>query len=128
MSTRLLIPIPIEPSGMLQLTTPLAREIARKATSLLRFNTGIATAYAVFSAINGCPRMFQALKSAMFNWNCSLSDGMRLLARNGKFKAFDIGDGQWQDVDTPEALEWAGLSFSTQPRQLQREGEPAIYA
>jgi hypothetical protein len=32
---------------------------------------------------------------------------MRLMAQNGMFKAFDIGEGQWQDVDTPEAFEFA---------------------
>lgn len=73
------------------------------------------------------PALFESLESAMFNWNCSLSDGVRLLARRGKFKAFDIGEAQWQDVDTPEALEWAeGLAFPTQPQLIQNVGK-SIY-
>jgi len=58
------------------------------------------------------PALFRALEEAMFNWNCSLSDGVRLLARAGKFKGFDIGNNQWQDVDTPEALDYAKGVFS----------------
>jgi len=59
------------------------------------------------------PALFQALERAMFNWNCSLSDGLRLMARAGNFKGFDIGDAHWQDVDTPEALDYAKGIFST---------------
>jgi len=53
------------------------------------------------------PLLFCWLDAAMKDGNCSLSDGMRLMAQNGMFKAFDIGEGQWQDVDTPEAFEFA---------------------
>ena len=73
------------------------------------------------------PTLFQSLDKAMIDGNCSLSDGMRLLARDGRFKAFDIGDAQWQDVDTPEALEWAGLAFPRQPELIPKQGEPTIY-
>jgi choline kinase len=37
------------------------------------------------------PAIFEALESAKTNGNCSLSDGMRKLARQRKFRAFDIG-------------------------------------
>ena len=50
------------------------------------------------------PTLFDRLESAKKNGNCSLSDGMRLLAQERKLRAFDIGDGCWQDVDTPEAF------------------------
>jgi len=36
---------------------------------------------------------------------------MRKLAAAGKFRAFDIGDAAWQDVDTPEALAYAETVF-----------------
>jgi choline kinase len=73
------------------------------------------------------PVLFQWLERAMINSNCSLSDGMRLMGRNGTLKAFDIGDGQWQDVDTPEALECALQSF---PPELQpiRSMAAEVYA
>ena len=51
------------------------------------------------------PALFSCLESAKKNEDCSLSDGMRKLAQQRKLRAFDIGDGHWQDVDSPEALE-----------------------
>jgi choline kinase len=53
------------------------------------------------------PVLFDVLKSAQREGNCSLSDGMRMLGRAGRLRAFDIGDAAWQDVDTPEALAYA---------------------
>ena len=50
------------------------------------------------------PAVFSALEQASVSGNCSLSDGMRLLAANRKLRAFDIGAALWQDVDTPEML------------------------
>jgi 1L-myo-inositol 1-phosphate cytidylyltransferase len=50
------------------------------------------------------PGIFSALDQATEDGNCSLSDGMRILAASRKLRAFDIGDRVWQDVDTPEML------------------------
>jgi choline kinase len=52
-----------------------------------------------------CPdAIFPYLESAKRNGDCSLSDGVRAMARDGKAHAIDIGAAWWQDVDTPEAL------------------------
>jgi 1L-myo-inositol 1-phosphate cytidylyltransferase len=50
------------------------------------------------------PALFDRLESATRDGNCSLSDGMRQLAAERRLRALEIGDAQWQDVDTPEAL------------------------
>jgi choline kinase len=50
------------------------------------------------------PALFDRLEAARKNGDCSLSDGMRRLAQDWKLRAFDIGDGHWQDVDSPQAL------------------------
>ena len=51
------------------------------------------------------PALFGFLESVKENGDCSLSDGMRKLAQQRKLRAFDIGGGHWQDVDSPQALE-----------------------
>jgi len=60
------------------------------------------------------PELFGWLEMASTNGNCSLSDGLRLMAQNGTFKGFNIGDAQWQDVDTPAALDYAQQIISPQ--------------
>jgi choline kinase len=55
-----------------------------------------------------CPlEFFKYLADAKQNDDCSLADGIRLMAVDGKVRAVEIGDGWWQDVDTPEMLEHA---------------------
>jgi 1L-myo-inositol 1-phosphate cytidylyltransferase len=39
--------------------------------------------------------------------DCSLADGVQLMAGDHKVRAIDIGDGWWQDVDTPRMLQRA---------------------
>jgi choline kinase len=57
------------------------------------------------------PALFDRLEAARKNGDCSLSDGMRKLAHDRKLRAFDIGDGHWQDVDSPQALAHAEEIF-----------------
>ena len=57
------------------------------------------------------PVLFDKLESATKDGNCSLSDGMRQLARERNLHAFEIGEAHWQDLDTPEALAHAENIF-----------------
>jgi 1L-myo-inositol 1-phosphate cytidylyltransferase len=57
------------------------------------------------------PALFDRLESAKKDGNCSLSDGMRQLIAERRLRALEIGKGQWQDLDTPEALAYAEGMF-----------------
>ena len=60
---------------------------------------------AIDTGIFLCPEiMFDYLRRAIKDDDCSLADGVRLMAEEGKALAIDIGDAWWQDVDTPEML------------------------
>jgi 1L-myo-inositol 1-phosphate cytidylyltransferase len=52
-------------------------------------------------------------KSADYRNDCSLSDGIRLMAQDDKVRAIDIGDSWWQDVDTPRMLKHAEEQMSS---------------
>jgi len=55
-----------------------------------------------------CPQiMFDYLRRALNGDDCSLADGVRLMAAERKALAIDIGKAWWQDVDTPEMLQRA---------------------
>ena len=54
------------------------------------------------------PTLFDDLERSSKDGNCSLSDGMRRLARGGQLRGLEI-DAPWHDLDTPEALAHADL-------------------
>lgn len=48
--------------------------------------------------------IFSSLRRAQRDGDCSLADGIRLLATERRASAIDIAEAWWQDVDTPEML------------------------
>jgi 1L-myo-inositol 1-phosphate cytidylyltransferase len=58
-------------------------------------------------------------KSRSRQSDCSLADAVRLMARNNKVRAIDIGEGWWQDVDTPQMLQHA-------ERQMVKRAQTAL--
>jgi choline kinase len=50
------------------------------------------------------PVFFDYLERAKHGGDCSLADGVGLMATDGHAYAIDIGEAWWQDVDTPEML------------------------
>jgi choline kinase len=60
---------------------------------------------AIDTGIFICPEsIFGYLRRVLKQGDCSLADGVRLMAEEGNALAIDIGDAWWQDVDTPEML------------------------
>ena len=77
--------------------------------------TGIGKDLREFNAIDTglfvCPlEIFDYLERAKSDSrqnDCSLADGVRLMAGDGKVRAIDVGESWWQDVDTPQMLQQA---------------------
>lgn len=60
---------------------------------------------AIDTGIFICPEaIFEYLRRVLKADDCSLADGVRLMAEEGNALAVDIGEAWWQDVDTPEML------------------------
>jgi choline kinase len=60
---------------------------------------------AIDTGIFICPDIiFEYLQRVLKEADCSLADGVRLMAEEGNALAVDIGEAWWQDVDTPEML------------------------
>ncbi|MEY2601778.1 MAG: 1L-myo-inositol 1-phosphate cytidylyltransferase [Verrucomicrobiota bacterium] len=57
--------------------------------------------------------IFEYLEQAKSDGDCSLADGIGLMAADGKVRAIDIGDAWWQDIDSPEMLEHARKLIAT---------------
>jgi choline kinase len=52
-----------------------------------------------------CPlNIFDHLERVKRDGDCSLADGVRSIASDGKARAIDIGNAWWQDIDTLEML------------------------
>jgi choline kinase len=68
---------------------------------------------AIDTGIFICPEtIFEYLRRVLKNDDCSLADGVRLMAEEGNALAIDIADAWWQDVDTPEMLARAEREIS----------------
>jgi choline kinase len=51
-------------------------------------------------------------KAMSGNDDCSLADGIELMARDEKVRGVDIGSARWHDIDTPRVLEYAEQNTS----------------
>jgi choline kinase len=82
-----------------------ATKVRRRGSLILEIGKDLAHYNALDTGMFLCsPELFNRLEAAKENGDCSLSDGMRQLAREHKLRAFDIGEARWHDVDSPEAL------------------------
>jgi choline kinase len=59
------------------------------------------------------PEIFTYLEKVKRDGDCSLADGVRLMAADGKVRAIDIDNAWWQDVDSAETLEHARKLIAT---------------
>ena len=103
-----------------------ATKVVRMGDYIIRLGKNLKTYDAIDTGMFLCaPAVFDALDVAMKDGNCSLSDGMQYLASQRKLRAYDIENALWQDVDTPEMLEFAQVQLSSQLLHLQSVEEVA---
>jgi 1L-myo-inositol 1-phosphate cytidylyltransferase len=89
-----------------------ATKVLRQGDRIVDIGKEIANYDALDTGMFLCnPVLFDRLDAATKDGNCSLSDGMRQLARERKLRALEVAEAHWQDLDTPEALAYAESVF-----------------
>ena len=121
-TARVLMKQPLAPSEVILAVDPKidrvfdlddATKVRREGNHIVDIGKDIANYDALDTGMFLCsPVLFDRLESATRAGDCSLSDGMRKLARERSLRALEIGEAHWQDVDTPEALAHAESIFN----------------
>ena len=77
-----------------------AMKVQTDADRVIAIGKDLANYDAVDTGVFLCPNeLFDYLRRVRKNGDCSLADGVRLMAGEGKVRAIDIGDAWWQDID-----------------------------
>ncbi|MFL6584362.1 MAG: NTP transferase domain-containing protein [Chthoniobacterales bacterium] len=89
-----------------------ATKVCTEGRRIVSISKNLATYDAIDTGVFLCsPELFDYLERAKVRGDCSLSDGVQLMANDGKAEATDIEDAWWQDVDTPAMLQRAEESL-----------------
>src|SRR5436190_5852014 len=82
-----------------------AMKVQTQAGQILKIGKDLTAYDGIDTGLFVCPLdIFDYLERVKRDGDCSLADGVRSMASQGKACAVDIGDAWWQDVDTPEML------------------------
>jgi 1L-myo-inositol 1-phosphate cytidylyltransferase len=80
-----------------------AMKVRTRENRVIEIGKDLGTYNAIDTGVFLCPvELFDYLRMAQRDGDCSLADGVRLMAGDGKVQAIDIGEAWWQDVDTFE--------------------------
>ena len=103
-----------------------ATKVQRMGDHIIRIGKTIKCYDAVDTGMFLCtPAIFDSLEAVVKNGNCSLSDGMQYIASNRRLRAYDIENALWQDIDTPEAFNFARAQFLAENLRLRSTQEVA---
>lgn len=83
-----------------------AMKVETKEKRLVAIGKNLVTYDAIDTGVFLCPHEIFAYlhRAKRVSGDCSLADGIRLMAEDDKAAVIDIGDSWWQDVDTPAML------------------------
>ena len=80
-----------------------AMKVQTRGDRVVTLGKKLETYDAIDTGIFLCPNeLFDYLRRAQRGGDCSLADGVRLMAADNKVRGVNIGPAWWQDVDTPE--------------------------
>jgi len=82
-----------------------AMKVQTRGERILQIGKDLTRYDAIDTGLSVCPlKIFDYLERVKRDGDCSLADGVRSMASEGKARAVDIGDAWWQDIDTPAML------------------------
>jgi 1L-myo-inositol 1-phosphate cytidylyltransferase len=82
-----------------------AMKVQTRRDRILEIGKDLAVYDAIDAGLFVCPlEIFDYLERVKRDGDCSLADGVRSMASEGKARAVDIGNAWWQDIDTPAML------------------------
>ena len=82
-----------------------AMKVRTQGNTIVAIGKNLESFDAIDTGVFLCPEiLFDYLHRALKDGDCSLADGVQLMAADGNARAIDIGEAWWQDVDTPEML------------------------
>jgi choline kinase len=95
-----------------------ATKVATEGDRIVRIGKELETFDAIDVGVFVCTQgLADALRAVLAaKGDASLSEGIQALAAKGAMAALDIGDGFWQDVDTPEMLAHAEAELARRSR------------
>ena len=82
-----------------------AMKVQTRGDRILQIGKDLTRYDAIDTGLFVCPlKIFDYLERVKRDGDCSLADGVRSMASEGKARAVDIGNAWWQDIDTPAML------------------------
>jgi choline kinase len=100
-----------------------AMKVQTKGDRIIAIGKDLTNYDAIDTGLFVCPlEIFAYLERAKENEDCSLAQGVRLMAADKKVRAIDIGDAWWQDIDTIEMLQHAEkhMTEESRPQRLAK--------
>jgi 1L-myo-inositol 1-phosphate cytidylyltransferase len=96
-----------------------AMKVQTRGGQILKIGKDLTVYDGIDTGLFVCPvDIFGYLERVKRDGDCSLADGVRSMASQGRARAVDIGDAWWQDIDTPEMLACAETQLR---RRLARD-------
>jgi len=100
-----------------------AMKVQTRENRVVAIGKNLVTYDAIDTGIFLCPNeLFDYLRRAQREGDCSLAEGVQLMAQDEKVRAINIGAAWWQDVDTEAMRARAEEILSAEPMKRAHDG------